>query len=190
MQIDAAYVRRHFLGRSFPTVARMIRDELGHPLPGDFERRYRQRLLMRFEDDLRPTPGLLPMLNRLSLAACVATSSSPERVRRTLDLLGLSSRFAGRIFTASQVANGKPAPDLFLLAAATLGADPARTLVIEDSPPGLIAARAAGMHTLAYTGGAHLGGIAPDLPFPVRSFDNWANFPHLLENGTEGTAPE
>ena len=95
VQIDSAYVRRHFLGRSFPTVARTIRDELGHPLPADFEHRYRQRLLALFEDHLRPTPGLLPMLERLTAPACVATSSSPERAARTLALLGLAGRFEG-----------------------------------------------------------------------------------------------
>lgn len=179
--IDAAYVRRHFLGRSFPTVARTIREDLGHPLPPDFEARYRERLLLRFETELAPTQGVTGMLDRLSVPACVATSSSPPRVARTLDLLGLAGRFGAHVFTASEVAHGKPAPDLFLHAAERMRARPAHTLVVEDSLPGLIAARAAGMLHLAYTGGGHMGGEPPEAPFDVRSFDNWRDFPHLLE---------
>lgn len=186
VHIDAEYVRRHFLGRSFPTVAKTIRDDLGVPLPPDFEMRYRRSLISRFETDLRPTPGLLAMLDALALPACVATSSSPERVSRTLSLIGLADRFRDRVFTASQVAHGKPAPDLFLLVAATLGVPPDSVLVVEDSLPGLMAARAAGMRSLAYVGGSHLAGRFPETPFPVRSFDNWSDFPHLLEREKEG----
>lgn len=180
-------VRRDFLGRSFPTVAGLIRARFGHPLPDDFEAGYRRRLLERFTDELRSTPGFADMLDRLTLPVCVATSSSPQRVARTLDLLGLADRFAADVFTASQVARGKPAPDLFLLAAARMGAEPAHTLVIEDSPPGIQAARAAGMAVLQYRGGAHLR----DLPWPdsgVRCFDNWSDFPQLLLEIQRGAA--
>ncbi|SPH17102.1 6-phosphogluconate phosphatase [Defluviimonas aquaemixtae] len=185
--IDFGYVRRHFLGRSFPTVAKMIREDLDRPLPADFEMRYRNRLLKRFETELRPTSGVVEVLDALNVAACVATSSSPERVSRTLELLGLAARFGPDVFTASEVRHGKPAPDLFLHAARRMGVPPARTLVIEDSAPGLTAAGAAGMAALAYTGGEHLQGQAPDAPFPVRFFDNWADFPHLFEELCQGS---
>ncbi|VDS10688.1 6-phosphogluconate phosphatase [Paracoccus haematequi] len=181
--VTAADVRRDFLGRSFPTVAQSIRQRWGRPLPDSFEADYRARLLDRFSAELRPTPGFLAVLDGLGIPACVATSSSPQRVGHTLRVLGLADRFGDRVFTASQVRHGKPAPDLFLLAAARMGCPPASTLVIEDSAPGIAAALAAEMRVLHYAGGAHLRGAEPmALPRGVRSFDNWAEFPQLLAN--------
>lgn len=153
--LTAEHVRQHFLGRSFPTVAANIRASFGIALSPTFEADYRARLLARFETDLVLTPGLLAMLDRLAIPACVATSSSPERARRSLAIAGLSDRFP-RPFTASEVAHGKPAPDLFLHAARTLEADPARCVVIEDSLPGLAAAKAAGMTAVHYVGASHM----------------------------------
>lgn len=183
-------VRRDFLGRSFPTVATLIRDRFGQPLPDDFEASYRRRLLHRYATDLRPTPGVMPVLAALRLPACVATSSSPPRVARTLQLLGLAGRFGPHVFTASQVARGKPAPDLFLFAAARMGVPPSRALVIEDSPPGIAAGLAAGMRVLHYRGGAHLRGCPGTASGSgVRRFDNWAEFPQLLQEIEEGAGP-
>ena len=173
-----AHVRDHFLGRSFPTVARHIRETFDRPLPPDFETRYRATLLARFETDLKVMPGVLDLLPRLMVPHCVATSSSPPRLTRSLELSGLSPHFAHR-FTASEVAQGKPAPDLFLHAAARMGADPARCLVIEDSRPGIAAAVAAGMPVALFTGGSHMGGIGFDIGAPLTAFDRWADFPRL-----------
>lgn len=186
--MTAAEVRRDFLGRSFPTVARIIRDRFGLPLPEDFEASYRSRLLARYETELRPTPGLADMLDRLSVPSCVATSSSPPRVSRTLQLLGLTERFGPHVFTASQVSRGKPAPDLFLFAAERMGVAPGQTVVVEDSPPGLVAGLAAGMGVLHYRGGSHLRNVPPAMS-GVPCFDNWADFPHLLELVEEGASP-
>ncbi|MFN3276001.1 MAG: HAD family hydrolase [Paracoccus sp. (in: a-proteobacteria)] len=178
--ITADDVRRDFLGRSFPTVAAAIRDRFARDLPSDFEASYRARLLDRFGTGLRETPGFSEMLAGLGARRiCVATSSSPPRVARTLALLGLDGRFGAHVFTASQVARGKPAPDLFLYAAAQMNTSPARALVIEDSAPGLEAARAAGMAVLHYAGGAHLRG--QPAPAGVTSFDDWSRFAALLE---------
>lgn len=180
---DLPYVARHFLGRSFPTVARTIREHFARDLPPEFEQDYRARLLRRFETELRPTPGIVPLLQGLAVPACVATSSSPPRTARSLRLAGLD-RLLPRVFTASLVARGKPAPDLFLHAAAEMGADPRRCLVVEDSRPGLEAARAAGMEVVLFTGGSHMGGRAFDANPPPRSFASWsefgAGFPGLL----------
>jgi HAD superfamily hydrolase (TIGR01509 family) len=182
--VDRAYVRMHFLGRSFPTVAQSIRESFRLPLPDDFEARYRSRLLARFEADLRPTTGIEALLETLAIAKCVATSSSPQRVARSLQISGLDRFFGASVFTASQVAKGKPAPDLFLFAAAQMGADPARTLVIEDSRPGVEAALAAAMPVLIYAGGQHMRDHRFETSAPVAVFDNWADFPHLLQNLT------
>ncbi|MTD98843.1 HAD-IA family hydrolase [Paracoccus sp. YIM 132242] len=182
-----ADVRRDFLGRSFPTVAQTIRERFGQPLPDRFEADYRARLLDRFAAELGPTPGFMAMLDALAVPACIATSSSPERAGRTLEVLGLADRFAGRVFTASLVRHGKPAPDLFLLAADRMGCAPENTLVIEDSSPGIAAGLAAGMPVLHYAGGAHLRGAEPvRLPPGIRSFDNWGGFSQLLADLQQG----
>ncbi|PHQ69262.1 MAG: hydrolase [Paracoccus sp.] len=187
IDVSPGYVRQYFLGRSFPTVAGLIRDRFRRPLPDDFEAQYRRRLLERYETELHPTPGLMPILSSLTVPVCIASSSSPPRVARTLQILGLAGRFGGNVFTASQVARGKPAPDLFLFAADSMGVPPSRALVVEDSRPGIDAGLAAGMRVLHFTGGSHLRG-APDQVADVRSFDNWSEFPQLLldlEQGAE-----
>ncbi|SPF78001.1 HAD family hydrolase [Pseudoprimorskyibacter insulae] len=186
--IDRPYVRKHFLGRSFPTVAKTLRSGVAPHLPADFETRYRAALLKRFETELRPTPGLPDVLEHLNLPICVATSSSPTRASRSLEISGLAKHFDGNVFTASQVENGKPAPDLVLFACRQMGVSPRRALVIEDSAPGLVAARSADAVALAYCGGSHMMGSQPDVPFFVPSFDNWADFPHLFEKLQGGSA--
>lgn len=173
-------VRRNFLGRSFSTVAKIIRDYHALPLPDNFELEYRSRLLDRFETELRPTPGFIEMFRDLKHTSCVATSSSPPRVKRTLQLIGIENDFGPNVFTASQVSRGKPAPDLFLFAADQMGVTPAETLVIEDSLPGIAAARQAEMRVLGFRGGTHLQGVPNLNPSDIRNFDNWADFPQLL----------
>ncbi|EAR50336.1 hypothetical protein OG2516_16506 [Oceanicola granulosus HTCC2516] len=188
IDFDMDYVRRHFLGRSFPTVAATIRADYGRALPQGFEASYRETLLERFETDLRTTRGIEAVLTALDRPACVATSSSPPRVARSLEITGLARHFGPRVFTASQVARGKPAPDLFLFAAAKMGAAPERSLVIEDSRPGLAAARAAGMVTMLYGGGSHSAGGDMDLPPGVIALDSWADFPPALLRAARGSA--
>ena len=182
--LTPAYVRDHFLGRSFPTVAQVIRERFAVTLPPDFEARYRASLLMLFESALKPTPGLTQLLDQLRLPTCVATSSSPQRVARSLAIAGLD-RYFPRVFTASQVARGKPAPDLFLFVADQMGVDPSRCLVIEDSRPGIAAAQAAGMPVLLYTGGSHMGGVGFDTSPPVQAFEDWAALPALIPTLTK-----
>jgi HAD superfamily hydrolase (TIGR01509 family) len=102
-------------------------------------------------------PGIEAVLDGLSSRMCVASSSSPERLRHTLGLVDLYRRFDPHVFSATMVARGKPAPDLFLHAAAQMGADPAGCVVIEDSVPGVTAAVAAGMTAIGFVGGGHCG---------------------------------
>lgn len=173
------FVRQHFLGRSYPTVLAEVRANWGVELPERFEEEYRARLLAAFDRELRVMPGIEDVLRDLARPFCLATSSSPARVRRTLDMTGLARWFEGRVFTTSQVSRGKPAPDLFLYAADQLSVDPARCLVIEDSLPGVRAGRAAGMQVWRFTGGGHLRGVQEPDPGDAQahsSFDSFADF--------------
>lgn len=190
VHVDFAHVQTNFLGRSWAKVAAEIRASHGY-LPGlDFEEKYRSDLLARFETDLKPTPGIEAVLAILSTRSCVATSSSPKRALRSLELSGLLPFFGDRVFTASEVKNGKPAPDLFLHAARQMNADPATCLVIEDSLPGVEAAKAAGMQVLRFTGGSHLAGLGEEaltLGGQIRCFDNWARFFEIIAGENEKT---
>ena len=177
--VTREFVSRHFLGRSYPVVLREIREQYGVTLPDRFEADYRARLLAAFARDLRVMPGVVSVIGGLARPYCLASSSSPERVALSLDLTGLTDLFGPRIYTASRVARGKPAPDLFLFAAAEMGADPARCLVIEDTLIGVRAALAAGMQVWRFTGGSHLAGLdlsAPDDARAHQAFDRFADF--------------
>lgn len=110
-----------------------------------------------FEAELKPMPGVTRFLEAMgSGRRCVASSSSPERIRASLALTGLTGFFGDDVFSSRQVARGKPAPDLFLFAAERMGVDPERAVVIEDSVYGVMGARAAGMRALGFVGGGHI----------------------------------
>lgn len=164
LQIDLDYVARHFLGRSYPTVMQQIRNEFAVTLPPSFEETYRERLLEAFRKDLRIVPHVRQVLQDLALPYCVATSSSPRRAAMSLSLVGLDDLVGERLFTSTMVARGKPAPDLFLLAAHSMGVPPERTLVIEDSLTGIRAGLAAGMQVWRFVGASHLGPGTPAEP--------------------------
>ena len=174
--IDLPYVAQHFLGRSYPTVMAQIRREFGLDLPEAFEDQYRSRLMAAFEVGLKVMPGVKPVLEALALPWCVATSSSPRRAARSLEIAGLSGLVGPGLYTATMVARGKPAPDLFLHVAADRGVDPARCLVIEDSLNGVRAGLAAGMCVWRFTGGSHLAGLSLDAPDDARAVLNFAAF--------------
>lgn len=191
--VDLAYVAEHFLGRSYPVVLSQIRADFGIVLPQGFEADYRARLLRAFDRDLVAMEGVEAVLDRLGVPFCLATSSSPERLAFSMARTGLGARFDGRSVTASEVARGKPAPDLFLHAAARFGAAPARCLVIEDSRAGLRAARAAGMTVWHFTGGSHLKGLdlRPDPEArPDALLASFAEFFDLAPDLAAGTTAE
>lgn len=181
--IDLDYVTQHFLGRSYPTVMKVIKQDFGVNLTPEFEESYRNRLLDAFTTQLQPIPHIAEMLQRLTTRWCVATSSSPARADRSLRITGLRALVDERLFTASEVAQGKPAPDLFLHAAARMGAEPQRCLVIEDSLNGIKAGHAAGMTVWRFVGGSHLTpplATEPEGARPALRFSSFANFSQLL----------
>ena len=148
--------RSDFLGRSFASAAERAEARFGRPLPQGFEARYRDRLFDRMARELRAMPGAAALLDGLRVPFCLATGSAPQRLAVTLKATGLGPRLGNRCFTASEVAKGKPAPDLFLHAARRMGVSPAQCLVIEDSEMGIRAGLAAGMTVWHFAGGSHV----------------------------------
>lgn len=151
--LSEAEIIERFVGRSEENFVREIEAHLGHPLPRRWEDAYQHLYADAFEKDLQAVDGVVDALDQITTLTCVASSGGHEKIRRSLRLTNLYERFKGRIFSASEVANGKPAPDLFLHAAACLGVPPARCAVVEDSRYGVEAARAAGMAAFGYAGG-------------------------------------
>jgi HAD superfamily hydrolase (TIGR01509 family) len=145
-----------FVGCSSEHFRREVAGGLGQVVDSDWEARFSGRYRAAFEADLQAVPGVAEVLDALAergIPFCVASNSDRTHVEHVLTLTGLGSRFAGRVFSAEDVRAGKPAPDLFLLAARSSGVAPGRTVVVEDSPFGVRAAVAAGMRCLGYGGG-------------------------------------
>ncbi|MCF3641423.1 HAD family hydrolase [Rhizobium sp. TRM95111] len=172
MSEDEAHER--FLGKSLKTMSEILHEDYGLAIDDRFLEEMRKRLYARFRTDLRPIEGIRDVIDRLAVPHCVASSSQPERIRLSLSVTGLIDCFEPNIFSASMVAHGKPAPDLFLHASACMGVAAEHCVVVEDSPAGIQAAKAAGMRVLAFAGGSHargarhrdaLASLDPDLLF-------------------------
>jgi HAD superfamily hydrolase (TIGR01509 family) len=156
IDISAAAVCDRFLGVSTAEMLQELEVEHGCRLPQSFRESLRERVLQAFERELEPVPGVPALLDALALKRCVASSSHPDRIRCSLEVTGLLDRLAPHLFSATMVAHGKPAPDLFLLAAARMTAEPMRCLVVEDSEVGIRAGKAAGMTVFGFTGASHV----------------------------------
>ncbi len=176
--LSAAEVAELFLGRTDEYMRGVITERLPD-LPPDWEARLDERYL-EVQADLEPVDGVVEALDRISVATCVASSGTHEKMRRTLGATGLYERFEGRIFSATEVARGKPAPDLFLHAAEQMGVEPSSCVVVEDSPFGVAAAKAAAMAAYAYAGGLV---PAERLRDAHVVFDDMRDLPDLLRRG-------
>lgn len=184
LTFSESWAYENFLGKSMASITAMIASEHNLTLDEIMLAAMRQRLYERFEAELEPVPGIGELLADFPHAFCVASSSQLERIRLCLTKTRLIDYFEPNIFSASMVENGKPAPDLFLHAAGTMGYAPENCLVIEDSPAGIRAAKAAGMTVFAFTGASH----APvsNLRLTVESlkpsviFDDMAQLPGLI----------
>lgn len=175
------YCLREYRGRSMQSVLVLAEQRHGTPPPDDLAARYYAELETAFARDGEPVPGIVDALDRITLPSCVASSGPHHKMQVTLRRTGLWERFAGRIFSATEVEHGKPAPDLFRHAARVMGFDPASTAVVEDSVPGVQAARAAGMRALAFARDTDAGLLAAAGGEP---FDDMAQLPGLLaDNG-------
>src|SRR5688572_215381 len=140
-----------FVGYSLPQCMSFVTEMHGAPPPDTFLPELRLRTAEALKQHIKPISGIAEVLNGLSLPYCVASSGERETIRLTLGVTGLLKHFEDRIFSVADVERPKPAPDVFLLAARTLGAEPSRCVVVEDTPTGVRAGVAAGMHVLGFS---------------------------------------
>lgn len=148
--LSESEVIERFVGRSSVYMQSVIEKKIGRPVDwrSEFERRVREAC----ERELEPVDGVIAALDEIAVRTCVASSSSHRMLEFKLGLTGLAERFAGRVFSADDVAHGKPDPAVFLFAAASMGVEPDRCAVIEDSVSGVEAGLAAGMTVFAFSG--------------------------------------
>jgi len=154
LDVDWLDCVERYLGSTLTRVRALAEADLGRPLPDDFEEQYRATVYPALAAEVTAVPGVDAVLDHLDgagVVSCVASSGLHQRIRLTLGRAGLLDRFGDRLFSAEDVGVGKPAPDLFLHAAAMLGVAPDRCAVVEDAPAGVDAAHAAGMTVFGYT---------------------------------------
>jgi HAD superfamily hydrolase (TIGR01509 family) len=184
LELSDSETRDRFLGLSAQSMQGIAERDLGAALPADFQRELAREILADFERELKGVDGIREALAELGARVCVASSSSIERIRASLRIVGYSGLFEPNVFSAAEVARGKPDPDLFLHAADRMGAQPGDCLVIEDSLPGVAAAARAGMAVFGFTGGAHISG--PEHGERLRAagatltFDDMRELPRLI----------
>jgi HAD superfamily hydrolase (TIGR01509 family) len=173
----------HFMGTSTEKELEVLASLIGHAVPADFGDRFNARSFEAFTSSLEPVPGVPQLLASLQLPYCVASNGSRKKMHFTLGHTGLLPFFEGRLFSAQDVKTPKPAPDLFLHAAASLGVSAAGCLVVEDSVSGVTAARLAGMRVFGFAAmgqrenlsqaGAHLVfGDMADLPSIIEAYSD------------------
>lgn len=173
-----------FTGCSSQQVSKFAEEQTGRPYR-EYEREdYLPKLKNAFSLSLKATAHVEETIRVLACKHCIASGSERARVEHSLIVTNLMPLFEGKIFTSSQVAHGKPAPDVFLFAAEHMKTPPVQSLVIEDSVNGIRAAKAAGMAVFAYLGGSHVNDkwrerVAAEKPDAM--FDDMTQLPELIE---------
>jgi HAD superfamily hydrolase (TIGR01509 family) len=153
--VDDAY--RTFMGKRLSEVIEAIELVIGRRVPADFADAYQRRTFEVFRTRLKPVNGAREFIEVWrEVPRCIASSSSPERLALSLEVLNMTPLFEGRVFSASNVERGKPHPDIFLHAAEQLGIAPGDCIVIEDSVGGGTAGRAAGATVIGLTAASHI----------------------------------
>jgi HAD superfamily hydrolase (TIGR01509 family) len=150
--LTEAEMHERFLGRRLAECAAIVEELAGRPVPAGELERYcaeRDRILL---EQVQPVEGIRDVLEQLTIPYCIASSGDHAKMRITLGATKLMPFFDGRLFSATEVPHGKPAPDVFLYAATRMGAEPHRTVVVEDSVNGVLAGCAAGMTVLGFAG--------------------------------------
>jgi len=193
VDLDVDEARDRFLGVSAQSIRKLAESRRGAPLPATFLDELSDEILAAFERELKGMDGVREALAELGGGkVCIASSSSLERIRASLRIVGFSRLFEPHLFSAAEVARGKPAPDLFLHAARRMGAAPDDCLVIEDSQPGVLAARRAGMTVFGFVGGGHIVGAAHGQRLRAAgatlAFDDMRELPRRIRDQRERRA--
>jgi beta-phosphoglucomutase-like phosphatase (HAD superfamily) len=161
--LTADEVLERFTGLANPEMIRQVGLEFGVEFPDGFLDEMELAELAALERELQPVPGMVALFEGLVdggvsgavPSMCVASSSAPDRIRRSLEVTGLARFFGDHLFSATEVARPKPAPDLFLHAASAMGCAARECLVVEDSVFGAAAGAAAGMRVIGFTAATH-----------------------------------
>jgi HAD superfamily hydrolase (TIGR01509 family) len=152
VEISIAEMHRRFVGKTFQAMIDEIEAELDVLLPKDLEARKDDLMVAEYRRSLQPVAGVRDALNQISLPKSIGTNGPRERALLALDVCGIAHHFEGRLTTFEDVKDGKPAPDVYLLAAARANVNPQHCMVVEDSLTGLMAAVSAGCHAVGFTG--------------------------------------
>lgn len=179
LSLSCNEVMQRFVGRTRDGCLALAAELLGGDLPPEFSDDWDTALFEALRRELRPVAGVTDLMQWIAVPYCVASNSSRERMRVSLEASGLLPFFAGRMFSSADVANPKPEPDLFLHAARSMGAAPGRCAVIEDTPTGVRAGVAAGMSVFGYVGGTHSNADALQAE-GARIFDDMKTLSTLL----------
>ena len=178
LTMSEAEMHAHFLGRRLAECLAIVEGLTGQPVPPGALERYiaeRDRVL---REQVMPVEGIREVLDALTIPYCLASSGGHDKMQITLGATKLLPYFEGRIYSANEVPRGKPAPDIFLLAAERMGAAPARTVVIEDSANGVLAGCAAGMTVLGFAGLTPVAKLVE--AGAAATFDHMRELPALL----------
>jgi HAD superfamily hydrolase (TIGR01509 family) len=178
LSLPLEYLFEHFVGRSMQHCWEQVARMLGREVPQELRDELQLRTIAALQAEVQAVPGIEAVLDSLDVPYCVASSGTHSKMRTTLGATGLLPRFGNRMFSATEVARGKPAPDIFLHAASRCGVEPQVCAVIEDSPAGVAAGVAAGMTVYGYcafTAEARLREAGA-----YRTFDAMAKLPALL----------
>lgn len=147
---------RRFSGHKEHEILHQIEHEIGVKIPEDFIENFVYLLRKAFTEELEAITGMVELIQNLHLPKSVVSNSLKEDVLRNTRKVGVLEEFEGRIFTVDMVANAKPAPDLYLLALETNGLLKEEAIVVEDSIPGMMSAKAAGIYTIGFLGASHI----------------------------------
>lgn len=182
IRLPVPEVMRRFVGKTRDQCLALAREIAGRDLPEGFAAQWDEALFDAMRREVKPMPGVPEVLRQLTVPYCVASNGVRERIRVTLTAAGLMPLFESRMFSSGEVANPKPAPDLFLHAARSMNVPPAACVVVEDTATGVRAARAAGMRVFGYVGGASADAAALEQNGAVV-FDDMRRLPELLKEG-------
>ncbi len=177
LSIDLDYAYTHFKGNSLKNCIHQISELLGETTPENFEQEFRRRSFEAFEREIKPVKGIKKVLDQLMVPFCVASSGPQHKIKLNLELTNLLPYFEGSIFSCYDIGKWKPAPDVFLLAAETMGFTPKECLVIEDSILGVQAANAGGFDVFGYTAHDYKDELRK---ISTNTFDNMAKLPLLM----------